>query len=88
VVSQRGSDFAFKGEQQTVNLHSVPAIQKCAILNRRQPCAFAMLHSSLGSKGFLPDQSLQKGNGRDTLKRCGVLLFGALSRTVFFLSKF
>ena len=49
--------------------------QGCAILNRRQPCAFAMLHPSLGSKGFLPDQSLQKGNGRDAFQRCDVLLF-------------
>ena len=56
------------------------------VCNSEQTAVLRLRYASpfLGSKGFLPDQSLQKGNGRDTLERCDVLLFGALSRTVSF----
>jgi hypothetical protein len=57
--SQGGTEFESVGRWWIVS--------KCAILNRRQACAFDMLHPSLGSKGFQPVQSLQKGNGGDTL---------------------
>ena len=47
---------------------------------------FRYASAFLRSKGVPPDQSLQKGNGRDTFQRCDVLLFGGVESHRFLFS--